>query len=224
VRTLVLAGGVSANRRLRRAHGRGDGRARLSASYPRPEFCTDNGANDRVRGYQRLRAGQAETLGFTAQRRGGRWTPCRPSLTPAGGQLPLGPDSSLIRPSVPGQQVADIAAVAPEQDHAHRHLHEHQLDAGQKYQTAAGASAMATSAESDEILTTRAMNSHTSPTVARSASRARTDSAQRGGHALAALEAEEHRVEVAEEHCQAASANTVTETPSRWHASIGITP
>ena len=55
---LVVAGGVSANTRLRAAldtllakHG---GRA----WYPRPEFCTDNGAMIAYAGWQRLRHGQ----------------------------------------------------------------------------------------------------------------------------------------------------------------------
>ncbi len=63
---LVVAGGVSANRRLR---ARLDDMARPLAAavyYPRLEFCTDNGAMIAYAGYQRLRAGQAEPLAFTA--------------------------------------------------------------------------------------------------------------------------------------------------------------
>jgi N6-L-threonylcarbamoyladenine synthase len=64
VGTLVLAGGVSANKRLR---------ARIDAlmaehggvaRYPRPAFCTDNGAMIAYAGWQRLQAGQHETLAF----------------------------------------------------------------------------------------------------------------------------------------------------------------
>jgi len=69
VQTLVLAGGVSANRRLRkrmdsllRDHG---GRA----SYPRPEFCTDNGAMIAYVGWHRLKAGQHEALAFDVKPR-----------------------------------------------------------------------------------------------------------------------------------------------------------
>jgi len=64
VGTLVLAGGVSANKRLR---------ARIDdlmverggvARYPRPAFCTDNGAMIAYAGWQRLKAGQHEILAF----------------------------------------------------------------------------------------------------------------------------------------------------------------
>ncbi|MBL3591027.1 MAG: tRNA (adenosine(37)-N6)-threonylcarbamoyltransferase complex transferase subunit TsaD [gamma proteobacterium endosymbiont of Lamellibrachia anaximandri] len=69
VKTLVMAGGVSANRRLRECIGemmvKEDGRA----YYPRPEFCTDNGAMIAYAGWQRLRAGQSEPLRFSANPR-----------------------------------------------------------------------------------------------------------------------------------------------------------
>ena len=69
VRTLVLAGGVSANRRLRERMDAAMAERGCRASYPRPEFCTDNGAMIAYAGYQRLRAGQTEPLGFTARAR-----------------------------------------------------------------------------------------------------------------------------------------------------------
>jgi N6-L-threonylcarbamoyladenine synthase len=69
VRTLVLAGGVSANRRLRERMGAAMAERGCRASYPRLEFCTDNGAMIAYAGYQRLRAGQTEALGFTARAR-----------------------------------------------------------------------------------------------------------------------------------------------------------
>ncbi len=65
-RTLVLAGGVSANRRLRARIADAMGEAGVRACYPRPEFCTDNGAMIAYAGWQRLRAGQRDGLGFGA--------------------------------------------------------------------------------------------------------------------------------------------------------------
>ena len=62
VKRLVIAGGVGANRRLR---------ARLAelmdaeggrVYYPRPAFCTDNGAMIAYAGWQRLKSGQADGL------------------------------------------------------------------------------------------------------------------------------------------------------------------
>ena len=68
-KTLVLAGGVSANKRLR-------GRIREvldkeggRAFYPRPQFCTDNGAMIAYAGWRRLAAGQSEPLRFNADPR-----------------------------------------------------------------------------------------------------------------------------------------------------------
>jgi len=69
LRTLVIAGGVGANERLR---------ARLAElmvkeggriCYPRPEFCTDNGAMIAYAGYCRLQAGQAGSLSIKAHPR-----------------------------------------------------------------------------------------------------------------------------------------------------------
>jgi N6-L-threonylcarbamoyladenine synthase len=66
---LVLAGGVSANRRLR---GRMDEMAEKEGGdvyYPRPALCTDNGAMIAFAGWQRLRAGQTESLAFKPRAR-----------------------------------------------------------------------------------------------------------------------------------------------------------
>jgi N6-L-threonylcarbamoyladenine synthase len=66
---LVVAGGVGANRRLRArlaviAQARG-----AQLHFPRPEFCTDNGAMIAYVGYRRLVAGQREPLAFEARPR-----------------------------------------------------------------------------------------------------------------------------------------------------------
>ena len=69
LKTLVVAGGVSANRALRagldalvRAHG-----ARVC--YPAPEFCTDNGAMIAYAGYLRAQAGERAPLDFDVRPR-----------------------------------------------------------------------------------------------------------------------------------------------------------
>jgi len=67
--TLVVAGGVGANRQLReqlRAMGQSSG---VKVSYPRPEFCTDNAAMIAYAGYLRVRGGQSEGLAIRAQAR-----------------------------------------------------------------------------------------------------------------------------------------------------------
>jgi N6-L-threonylcarbamoyladenine synthase len=66
---LVLAGGVSANRRLRERVDALMTERGGRAFYPRPELCTDNGAMIAFAGHQRLAAGQSEPLAFTAMPR-----------------------------------------------------------------------------------------------------------------------------------------------------------
>lgn len=69
LKSLVIAGGVSANKQLRlqldvlmkKRNGR--------VYYPRPEFCTDNGAMIAYAGMQRLKAGQIESLSIQAMPR-----------------------------------------------------------------------------------------------------------------------------------------------------------
>lgn len=66
---LVMAGGVSANRELRRRLEN-----KLAASggevfYPRPEYCTDNGAMIAYAGFCRLQAGQQDDLGIAVRPR-----------------------------------------------------------------------------------------------------------------------------------------------------------
>ncbi len=66
---LVLAGGVSANRRLRERMDAALQKVGVSTYYPRPAFCTDNGAMIAFAGWQRLVAGQTESLSFAPRAR-----------------------------------------------------------------------------------------------------------------------------------------------------------
>ncbi|MCY4281868.1 MAG: tRNA (adenosine(37)-N6)-threonylcarbamoyltransferase complex transferase subunit TsaD [Gammaproteobacteria bacterium] len=63
---LVAAGGVSANRQLREklTAMAADSGGRIF--YPRPEFCTDNGAMIAYTGYVKLSAGASQPLAFAA--------------------------------------------------------------------------------------------------------------------------------------------------------------
>ena len=60
-RSLVVAGGVGANRRLRAQLAEAGTKEGFRTYFPRPEFCTDNGAMIALAGALRLRAGQLET-------------------------------------------------------------------------------------------------------------------------------------------------------------------
>ena len=68
---LVVAGGVGANQRLRERLSDLMKREGGRVFYPRPEFCTDNGAMIACAGYQRLQAGRTEGL---AVRVSPRWS------------------------------------------------------------------------------------------------------------------------------------------------------
>ncbi|WP_404367823.1 tRNA (adenosine(37)-N6)-threonylcarbamoyltransferase complex transferase subunit TsaD [Marinobacter sp.] len=57
---LVIAGGVSANRRLRAQLEAMTAKLGASVFYARPEFCTDNGAMIAYAGCQRMKAGQRD--------------------------------------------------------------------------------------------------------------------------------------------------------------------
>jgi N6-L-threonylcarbamoyladenine synthase len=79
-RTLVVAGGVGANRRLRvrvRAMGESAG-ARVV--FPRVEFCTDNAAMIALLGHLRIAAGQHDGLALRAR---ARW-PMSELVSPSG--------------------------------------------------------------------------------------------------------------------------------------------
>jgi N6-L-threonylcarbamoyladenine synthase len=67
--TLVIAGGVGANRRLRGRLGELMATRGGRICCPRPAFCTDNGAMIAYAGYRRLQAGQSESLGIRAMPR-----------------------------------------------------------------------------------------------------------------------------------------------------------
>jgi N6-L-threonylcarbamoyladenine synthase len=68
-RTLVVAGGVGANRRLRaRVRAMGE-QAGVRVVYPRVEFCTDNAAMIALLGHLRLAAGQHDGLALRARAR-----------------------------------------------------------------------------------------------------------------------------------------------------------
>lgn len=69
MKTLVIAGGVSANKRLREKLETALAKLNSRVFYARHEFCTDNGAMIAYAGCQRLMAGHSEPLGVTVQPR-----------------------------------------------------------------------------------------------------------------------------------------------------------
>ena len=68
-RQLVAAGGVSANKELRKSLAALGAQLGIKVSYPRPEFCTDNGAMVAHVACLRLAAGQREPVSFFAKPR-----------------------------------------------------------------------------------------------------------------------------------------------------------
>jgi N6-L-threonylcarbamoyladenine synthase len=66
---LVVAGGVGANQRLRQRLQQLANEHRFSVSFPRLEFCTDNGAMIAFAGSLRLQAGQSQPLDIDARAR-----------------------------------------------------------------------------------------------------------------------------------------------------------
>jgi N6-L-threonylcarbamoyladenine synthase len=69
VSTLVVAGGVGANRRLRDRLAALGQRAGFEVCYPRPQFCTDNAAMIAYAGYARLVVGETDGLAIRARAR-----------------------------------------------------------------------------------------------------------------------------------------------------------
>ena len=67
--TLVVSGGVSANRSLRERLAEAARRQGARVYYPRIEFCTDNAAMIAVAGLARLKAGQHDGLAIEARAR-----------------------------------------------------------------------------------------------------------------------------------------------------------
>jgi len=66
---LVMAGGVSANRRLRQQFADLSQKTNIDVYYPRAEFCTDNGAMIAYAGYLRLKNQANPSLAFHVQPR-----------------------------------------------------------------------------------------------------------------------------------------------------------
>jgi N6-L-threonylcarbamoyladenine synthase len=66
---LVVAGGVSANRRIRDGLNEMALQENCNIYFPRPEFCTDNGAMIAYAGCQRLLKGEHESLEIVAKPR-----------------------------------------------------------------------------------------------------------------------------------------------------------
>ena len=70
LKTLVMAGGVSANKKLRQILEQRLGKLGVRVSYPPPALCTDNGAMIAFAGYCRLASGyQGDDLAVTVKSR-----------------------------------------------------------------------------------------------------------------------------------------------------------
>ncbi len=69
INELVVAGGVSANKQLRAGLQQLMQEINGKVYFPRPAFCTDNGAMIAFAGYLRFKSGQNESLNFQAKPR-----------------------------------------------------------------------------------------------------------------------------------------------------------
>ncbi len=69
MKTLIIAGGVSANVHLREVLGATVAKVQARLFYAQPRYCTDNGAMIAYAGCQRLLAGQQDDLAIRAQPR-----------------------------------------------------------------------------------------------------------------------------------------------------------
>lgn len=69
LKTLVMAGGVSANLSLRARLKKALAKEQAQVFYPAPMFCTDNGAMIAYAGAQRLAAGQVDQVGSAVRAR-----------------------------------------------------------------------------------------------------------------------------------------------------------
>jgi N6-L-threonylcarbamoyladenine synthase len=69
LKRLIVAGGVSANTQIRQTLTNMVNKERAEIFFPRPEFCTDNGAMIAYAGCQHLLAQQSETLSINVKPR-----------------------------------------------------------------------------------------------------------------------------------------------------------